>query len=76
MGIACSGVGISSIFFFPVMQHVIVAISWREACWILAGVLCVFFFPLNVIFQRRHTSDLNLQPDGDAASDEKKAGPA
>ena len=76
MGIACSGVGISSIFFFPVMQHVIVAISWREACWILAGTLCVFLFPLNVIFQRRHTSDLNLQPDGDAASDEKKAGPA
>ena len=30
IGIVFSGIGISSIFFFPVMQHVIDAVSWRE----------------------------------------------
>ena len=67
VGIAFSGVGLGSIFIFPLLQHLLDLVGWREACWIMAGILFVVMTPLIVIFQRRHPHDVGLQPDGDDA---------
>lgn len=65
IGIAFSGVGIGSIVIFPWMQHVIDHVGWRQACWMMAILLCVVLIPLNVSFQRQRPQDLGLMPDGD-----------
>ena len=67
IGIAFSGVGIGSIVIFPWMQDVIDNVGWRQACWMMALLLCVALIPLNVLFQRHRPEDMGLLPDGDAA---------
>jgi MFS family permease len=64
IGIAFSGVGVGSIFFFPWVQAIIDSTGWREACWAMAILLLVVLLPLNLVFQRRHPADLGLHPDG------------
>ncbi len=68
IGIAFSGVGVGSIVIFPWMQHVIDEMGWREACWMMAIVLCVILIPLNILFQRQRPQDMGLMPDGGAVS--------
>ena len=68
LGLAFSGVGVGSILLFPWVQSIIDQAGWREACWVVAGLLLVVVFPLNVILQRRRPEDLGLAPDGDIAS--------
>lgn len=67
IGIAFSGVGVGSIFIFPMLQNLLDQVGWREACWIMAGILAVVLIPLILLFQRQHPQDLGLEPDGDAA---------
>jgi MFS family permease len=66
IGIAFSGVGLGSIVIFPWMQHVIDHVGWRQACWMMAILLCVVLIPLNVLLQRQRPQDMDLMPDGDA----------
>ena len=63
---AFSGVGVGSIVILPWLQHIIDQVGWRQACWIMAIVLCVVLVPLNVLCQRQRPQDLGLEPDGDA----------
>ncbi|WP_334129932.1 MFS transporter [Sneathiella sp.] len=70
VGIAFSGVGIGSIVLMPLIQETISADGWREACWLMAGLLLVIVLPLNFFFQRKQPSDIGLHPDGDAAPGE------
>ncbi len=66
IGIAFSGVGVGSIVIFPWLQHIIDQVGWRQACWIMAILLCVLLVPLNFLFQRQRPQDIGLEPDGDA----------
>ncbi len=66
IGIAFSGVGVGSIVIFPWMQHIIDHVGWRQACWMMALLLCVILIPLNVLLQRQRPQDMGLVPDGDA----------
>ena len=76
LGLAFSGVGVGSIILFPWIQRMIDQVGWREACWVVAGVLFVIVFPLNVVLQRRHPEDLGLAPDGDTTPDTTPGGQA
>lgn len=76
VGIAFSGVGVGSIFIFPVLQNLLDQVGWREACWIMALILAVTLIPLIVLFQRRHPNDLGLQPDGDGKVADDDSAPA
>ena len=64
IGIAFSGVGVGSIVLFPLLQGVIDAVGWREACWTMAILMIAVLVPLNILLQRRHPRDLGLLPDG------------
>ncbi|PHQ71356.1 MAG: hypothetical protein COB93_03430, partial [Sneathiella sp.] len=64
VGIAFSGVGIGSILLMPLIQETIDASGWRDACWLMAGLLLVVVVPLNFFLQRKQPSDIGLQPDG------------
>ena len=66
IGIAFSGVGVGSIVILPWLQHIIDQLGWRQACWIMAILLCVVLIPLNVLLQRQRPQDIGLEPDGDA----------
>ncbi len=68
LGVAFSGVGVGSIMLFPWVQRMIDQAGWRQACWVVAGVLVVVVFPLNMLLQRRRPEDLGLAPDGDPVS--------
>jgi len=64
VGIAFSGVGIGSIIMMPWMQMTIETAGWRSACLMIAAVAMIVLVPLNILFQRRHPTDLSLEPDG------------
>lgn len=76
LGIAFSGVGVGSIILFPWVQRMIDQAGWRHACWVVAGVLVVIVFPLNMLLQRRRPEDLGLAPDGDPVSSTPAGGQA
>lgn len=67
LGMAFSGVGFGAIILFPILQEVIEDSGWRQACWIMAGLLLVVVVPLNILFQRHRPADIGLQTDGDQA---------
>jgi MFS family permease len=73
IGIAFSGVGVVSIFMFPLLQAYIDFAGWRAACIALAILLVATIVPLNIALQRRRPEDLGLEPDG-ARSDGKGSG--
>ena len=68
IGIAFSGVGVGSILLFPWLQYIIDHVGWRQACWVMAILLCAVLIPLNVLLQRQRPQDMGLAPDGDAVS--------
>ena len=68
LGMAFSGVGFGAIVLFPFLQTVIESDGWRQACWILAGLLIAVVVPLNILFQRHRPSDIGLQADGDTVN--------
>ncbi|HEX7928278.1 MAG TPA: MFS transporter, partial [bacterium] len=76
IGIAFSGVGVGSILLFPWLQTIIAAAGWRQACWVLAALMLAVVLPLNLIFQRKHPSQLGLLPDGDPPQPVTAAGNA
>ena len=76
LGLAFSGVGVGSIILFPWVQRMIDQAGWREACWVVAGVLVVIVLPLNILLQRRRPEDLGLAPDGDTIPDTSPGGQA
>ena len=64
MGITFSGVGVGSILLFPLVEHAIQSVGWRQTSIIIALVLLVVLVPLNLIFQRKSPQDLGLEADG------------
>jgi MFS family permease len=68
LGIAFSGVGAGSIVLFPWLQGLISRVGWRQACWVMAGLLLVTVLPPNLLLQRRRPEDLGLRPDGESPS--------
>ena len=68
LGMAFSGVGFGAIVLFPFLQTVIESDGWRQACWILAGLLIAVVVPLNILFQRHRPSDIGLQADGETVN--------
>ncbi|WP_339713087.1 MFS transporter [uncultured Sneathiella sp.] len=71
VGVAFSGVGIGSIILMPLIQETISAEGWRDACWLMAGLLLVIVLPMNFFLQRKEPADIGLYPDGDAAPDKE-----
>ena len=65
VGIAFSGVGVGSILLFPWFQHIIDTAGWRQSCWVMAALMMLVVFPLNLLLQRHRPEDLGLVPDGD-----------
>ncbi len=67
MGIAAAGIGAGIFVVVPVTEELIVALGWRNAYLILAGVMLAAVVPLNLCLQRRRPQDMGLLPDfGDA----------
>lgn len=64
VGIAFSGVGIGSVVLMPLIQDIITNQGWREACWLMAGLLIFIVVPLNLLLQRKNPQELGLLPDG------------
>ncbi|MCF8467731.1 MAG: MFS transporter, partial [Sneathiella sp.] len=72
VGIAFSGVGIGSMLLMPLIQDTISHEGWRDACWLMAGLLMVVVLPMNFFLQRKEPADIGLYPDGDSAPDQVK----
>ena len=66
VGLAFSGVGIGAVTVLPIINYIIGADGWRQACWVVAIMVLTLLLPLNLIIQRRRPADLGLLPDGDA----------
>ena len=64
ISIAYAGAGAGSIVLLPVMQELIDASGWRNACLGFGILILVVLAPLNLLVRRR-PADLGLQPDGD-----------
>jgi len=75
VGIAFSGAGIGSITLLPWFQHIIDNDGWRQACFIIAGLLTLII-PLSIYFQRKRPEDLGLQPDGDGSTTSNHGNPS
>jgi MFS family permease len=65
IGLAFSGVGLIGIVLFPLLQRLMDGQGWRQACWVLAGLLVLLVLPLLAVLQRQRPEDLGLRPDGD-----------
>jgi MFS family permease len=80
LGVAFSGVGVGSILLFPWLQGFLTQRGWREACWVMAGLLLATVLPVNLLLQRRRPEEIGLAPDGDpptgAAGHVQRAGEA
>ncbi len=70
VGLAFSGVGVGSIVLMPLIQETIDLEGWRDACWLMAGLILVVVLPLNFFLQRKEPADIGLQPDGDSHPDD------
>ena len=63
MGLAASGIGAGIALVVPATEKLIVGLGWRNAYFVLAGVMLVAVVPLNLILQRRRPQDMGLLPD-------------
>ncbi|MCB1549555.1 MAG: MFS transporter [Hyphomicrobiaceae bacterium] len=66
LGVACAGVGATSILLFPWFQATIDGIGWRAGCLTLAALMIGLVLPLNLAFPLRRPGDIGLPPDGRA----------
>ncbi len=71
IGIAFAGAGIGSITLLPWFQDIIDNDGWRQACFIIAGVVALVI-PLTWYFQRQRPQDLGLEADGDDSGENSK----
>jgi MFS family permease len=55
----------ASTVFYPFAGFLIVALGWRDALQVLAGVQLLIALPLHAAILRRHPEDVGLLPDGD-----------
>jgi MFS family permease len=63
MGFVASGIGFGILIVVPTTQWLIQAWGWRNAFFILAGILVAIVAPLNYFFQRQRPEEMNLKPD-------------
>ena len=63
MGIAAAGIGAGIALVVPATEELIVALGWRNAYLVLAGVMLAAVVPLNLFVQRRRPQDIGLLPD-------------
>jgi MFS family permease len=54
----------ASTIFYPLAGFLIVALGWRSALHVLAGMQLLVALPLHAVILRRHPEDVGLHPDG------------
>ena len=69
-----SGVGLGFSLIFPWFQNSIDPAGWRQRCWVMAALMMLVVFPLNLLLQRHRPEDLGLRPDGDDPAGNPAAG--
>lgn len=67
MGMAAAGIGAGIFLVVPATEKLIVGFGWRNAYFVLAGVMLAAVVPLNLLLQRRRPEDIGLRPDFGAA---------
>ena len=75
MGIAASGIGLGIFLVVPATEGLIVALGWRRAYLVLAGVMLSAVVPLNLFLQRRRPQDMGLLPDFGITTPAGRQGP-
>ncbi len=68
--------GFSATVFIPLTDALLVAYGWRQAVFILGILLGAITIPLHALVLRRKPTDLGLQADGDAETDNHTAIPS
>ena len=69
IGLAFSGAGVVGIVLFPALQALMDRDGWRQACWLLAGLMLLVVLPLNLLLQRQRPEELGLAVDGDGRTE-------
>jgi MFS family permease len=75
LAIVTFAAGLASTIFLPLSDALLRAFGWRLAVLLLGIFLACLTIPLHGLVLRRRPSDLGLQPDGAAASDDATAKP-
>ncbi len=75
MGLAASGIGVGIFLVVPATEWLIVALGWRNAYLVLAGVMLAAVVPLNLLLQRRRPQDMGLLPDFGVTTAAESGGP-
>ena len=61
------GGGLASVIFIPLATWLVQLYGWRNALWILAGILAVITIPIHALVLRRGPEVVKALPDGDPA---------
>jgi MFS family permease len=65
--------GFASTIFLPLTAALEGALGWRQALWVLAGILLAGTVAPYALVLRRDPADLGLAPDGDPVADDPEA---
>jgi len=63
IGLAASGIGLGILVVVPLNQWMIANFGWRQALFILAGLLIGVIAPANFLLQRQRPEQMGLKPD-------------
>ncbi len=63
IGLAASGIGLGILIVVPLTQWLIANYGWRQAFFILAGLLIGLVAPANFFLQRQRPEQMGLKPD-------------
>ena len=63
IGLAASGIGLGILIVVPLTQWLIANFGWRQAFFILAGLLIGVVAPANFFLQRQRPEQMGLKPD-------------
>lgn len=63
IGLAASGIGLGILIVVPLTQWLIANFGWRQAFFILAGLLICLVAPANFFLQRQRPEQMGLKPD-------------
>jgi MFS family permease len=63
IGLAASGIGLGILIVVPLTQWLITRFGWRQAFFILAGLLIGVVAPANLLLQRQRPEQMGLKPD-------------
>ncbi len=64
MGITLLGLSMGGVIMTPLATHLLLALGWRNAFLVLAGLAWLVCVPLSALVIRRRPEDMGVQPDG------------